>query len=240
MASFSTALPSPTRRGRPANRRAFEEVFQILRLAWKDDAFRFKGEFYQYPYPYTEGTPWPPTGWTTEFGDPHEVGKDGRLHAISVVPKPYQKPHPPLFQAFSVSEATIRWCAKEDIVPMILMSHPEVLRGLVSAYVDSAAQAGRKLERGKSVGVVGLFRTDEEIFGCRRPAPWDFSKRFSTCLGGFKSPESKRPACCRAMDDRSLAVPLRLRTPSPTYARAWIRSSRPETRDFAWLSDPEC
>src|SRR6266511_3152474 len=117
--------------------------------------------------PYEEGTPWPPTGWTTEFGDPGEVGKDGRLHKISVVPKPYQKPHPKIFQAFSISEATIRWCAKEDIVPMILMSHPDVLRGLVSAYVDSAAQAGRKLERGKSVGVLRQIyfgNSDEEVF----------------------------------------------------------------------------
>jgi alkanesulfonate monooxygenase SsuD/methylene tetrahydromethanopterin reductase-like flavin-dependent oxidoreductase (luciferase family) len=147
-----------------ANRRAFEEVFQILKLAWKNEPFRFKGEFYEYPSPQ-EGTPWPPHGWTEEFGAPGEV-KDGKIVAIDVVPKPYQKPHPPLFQAFSVSEATIRWCAQQDITPMILISNPPVFRGLADAYQDAAAKAGRRIERGKSIGVLRqvYFGSDEEVF----------------------------------------------------------------------------
>src|SRR5579863_640905 len=46
------------------NRKAFEEVFQILKLAWKDEAFSFKGEFWEFPYPYEEGTPWKAAQWT--------------------------------------------------------------------------------------------------------------------------------------------------------------------------------
>jgi alkanesulfonate monooxygenase SsuD/methylene tetrahydromethanopterin reductase-like flavin-dependent oxidoreductase (luciferase family) len=148
-----------------ANRRAFEEVFQVLKLAWKDEAFRFKGEFYEYPFPYEEGTPWPPHTWTEEFGDPEEI-KDGRCHKISVVPKPYQKPHPPVFQAFSISEATIRWCAQQEIIPMILHSNPPTLRPLVESYVDESAKHGRKLPLGKSVGVLRqiYFGSDEEVY----------------------------------------------------------------------------
>jgi alkanesulfonate monooxygenase SsuD/methylene tetrahydromethanopterin reductase-like flavin-dependent oxidoreductase (luciferase family) len=138
------------------NRRAFEEVFQILKLAWKDEAFRFKGEFFEYPYPYEQGTPWPPRKWTETYGAIGEM-KDGRIDTISVVPKPYQKPHPPVFQAFSVSEATIRWTAKENIIPMILMSDPPVLSRLCDAYVESAAKAGRTLAKGQSVGVLRQF-----------------------------------------------------------------------------------
>jgi alkanesulfonate monooxygenase SsuD/methylene tetrahydromethanopterin reductase-like flavin-dependent oxidoreductase (luciferase family) len=232
-----------------ANRRAFEEVFHILRLAWKDEAFRFKGEFYQYPYPYEEGTPWAPTGWTTEFGDPGEVGKDGRLHKISVVPKPYQKPHPKVFQAFSVSEATIRWCAKEDIVPMILMSHPDVLRGLVDAYVEAAAQAGRKLERGKSVGVLRQIyfgNSDEEIFRLSETGAvgllW---KRFWGHFGfweAFKSPEEQQSGRLLSQSDWTID---RLRKFHYVYAGsvkdvrkgmdALVEAGNPEY--FAWLSD---
>jgi alkanesulfonate monooxygenase SsuD/methylene tetrahydromethanopterin reductase-like flavin-dependent oxidoreductase (luciferase family) len=40
-----------------ANRRAFEEHFRILKLAWSDEGFTFKGDFWEYPYPYDEGTP---------------------------------------------------------------------------------------------------------------------------------------------------------------------------------------
>jgi hypothetical protein len=43
---------------------------------------------------------------------------------ICVIPKPYQHPHPPLFQPFSVSESTIRYTARSDIVPWILTSNP--------------------------------------------------------------------------------------------------------------------
>ena len=148
-----------------ANRRAFEEVFQVLRLAWKEEPFRFKGEHYEYPFPYETGTPWPPHAWTEECGAPGEV-KDGNVVAIDVVPKPYQKPHPTLFQAFSLSEATIRWCAKQDIVPMILTSQSEALRLLFTAYQEESAKHGRKISRGKSVGVLRqvYFGNEEEVF----------------------------------------------------------------------------
>jgi alkanesulfonate monooxygenase SsuD/methylene tetrahydromethanopterin reductase-like flavin-dependent oxidoreductase (luciferase family) len=70
------------------------------------------------------------------------------------VPKPYQRPHPPLFQAFSISEETVRWCAREGITPTILISQPPLLRKLVEAYRDEAAKAGRQLNLGESVGVL--------------------------------------------------------------------------------------
>ena len=38
------------------------------------------------------------------YGAPGEVDDQGVIRKICVVPKPYQQPHPPLFQPFSVSE----------------------------------------------------------------------------------------------------------------------------------------
>lgn len=136
------------------NRRAFEEAYQLLKLAWADEPFRFRGEFYEYPYPYDKGTPWPAHAWTREYGAPGEVDAQGRIQKISVVPKPYQKPHPPLFQAFSTSESTIRWCAHEQITPMILLSRPEQLRHLARIYMEEAGRAGRWLALGDGVGVL--------------------------------------------------------------------------------------
>jgi alkanesulfonate monooxygenase SsuD/methylene tetrahydromethanopterin reductase-like flavin-dependent oxidoreductase (luciferase family) len=112
------------------NREAFEEVFRFLKLAWGDEPFRFKGKYYEYPTPQ-EGIQWPPHKWTREYGFPGEVDEQGRIQKINVVPKPYQKPHPPLFQAFSISEETVRWCAREGITPTILISQPPLLRKLV-------------------------------------------------------------------------------------------------------------
>jgi len=135
------------------NRKVFEEVFQILKLAWGDEPFSFKGEYYEYPYPYETGTPWPPSAWTTEYGAPGEV-VNGHVRKIQVVPKPYQKPHPPLFQAFSVSDETIVWCAKQGIIPMTLITQPEAMNRVAKLFQAEAAKAGRKLDLGQNIGVL--------------------------------------------------------------------------------------
>jgi len=84
------------------NREAFEEVFPLPQLAWGDEPFTFKGKYYEYPHPQ-EGTPWPAHEWTREFGFPGEVDELGRIQKINVVPKPYQRPHPPLFRPFRLA-----------------------------------------------------------------------------------------------------------------------------------------
>ena len=59
-----------------------------------------------------------------------------------------------MFQAFSISEETVRWCAREGITPTILISQPPQLRKLVEAYQQEARKAGRNLQLGDSVGVL--------------------------------------------------------------------------------------
>lgn len=139
-----------------ANREAFEEVFQILKLAWKDEPFRFKGKHYQYPFPYEEGTPWAAHEWTRIAGSPGELDDKGNIQAIDIVPKPYQKPHPPLFQAFSMSEETVRWCAREGIIPTLFTADHAQVRHFAEAHRAEAKTAGRDLALGESLGV---FRT---------------------------------------------------------------------------------
>jgi alkanesulfonate monooxygenase SsuD/methylene tetrahydromethanopterin reductase-like flavin-dependent oxidoreductase (luciferase family) len=136
------------------NREAFEEVFRVLKLAWGNEPFRFKGKYYEYPYPYEEGTPWPAHEWTREFGAFGEVDELGRIQKINVVPKPYQKPHPTLFQAFSVSEETVRWCGREGIIPTILLPQPEIVRKFAEAYQEESRKAGRNFKLGENIGVV--------------------------------------------------------------------------------------
>jgi alkanesulfonate monooxygenase SsuD/methylene tetrahydromethanopterin reductase-like flavin-dependent oxidoreductase (luciferase family) len=136
------------------NRELFEECYQILKLAWKEEAFSYDGKFYQFPYPHP-ASPWPAGDYTRRFGADGEMGDDGLLHKISVVPKPYQKPHPKMFQAFSMSENTIRWTAREGITPIILTSIPEDYHKMVEAYQDEAHQhLGHELALGENTGVL--------------------------------------------------------------------------------------
>src|SRR5207244_12272522 len=84
--------------------------------------------------------------------DAGEIYDAGVVRKIGVLPKPYQLPHPPMFQPFSASETTIRCTAQSGIVPWILVANPPDFQRLCHVYQDVAATAGRKLRLGESVG----------------------------------------------------------------------------------------
>ncbi len=84
-----------------ANRAAFEEHFRIIKECWTQDMVRFSGKYWQIP---VEGTPWDIEA-TRLWGGGIE---DGVVRELGIVPKPLQKPHPPIFQPFASSENTIR------------------------------------------------------------------------------------------------------------------------------------
>ena len=150
------------------NRKVFEEVFKIIKMAWTQDTIEYRGEYYSIPQPYEEGIRrWPAKDWTRKYGAPGELDEEGVIRRISVIPKPYQQPHPPLWQPFSVSEATIRWCARENILPWILISHPETFKQRCMVYQEEGIKAGRELELGQSVGAaraISIGKTYEEAF----------------------------------------------------------------------------
>ena len=75
------------------NREVFEEVFDIIKLAWTEDAIEYNGKYYQIPVPYKEGiSHWPPTEWTNTYGAPGELDDEGVIRRVCVIPKPYQGP----------------------------------------------------------------------------------------------------------------------------------------------------
>ncbi len=95
------------------NRRIYEENLKIIKKAWTEETWDYDGEYYKVPFPYEEGIRrWPVAEWTRTYGAPGEVDEEGVVRKICVVPRPYQDPHPPLFQPFSVSENTIRYTAQ--------------------------------------------------------------------------------------------------------------------------------
>src|SRR5258708_9291949 len=114
-----------------------------------------------------------------------EVDAEGVIRKICVVPKPYQQPHPPLFQPFSVSESTIRYTAQSSIVPWILVSNPPDFQRLCRTYQEVAARAGRKLGLGESVGAfraVHFGRTEADAVELLRTSNY---AGFKPSFGGF-------------------------------------------------------
>jgi alkanesulfonate monooxygenase SsuD/methylene tetrahydromethanopterin reductase-like flavin-dependent oxidoreductase (luciferase family) len=135
------------------NRKVYEETLKLIKKAWTEESIEYDGAYYKVPYPYEEGiTRWPVAEWTRTYGAPGEIDDKGVIRRICVVPKPYQQPHPQLFQPFSVSENTIRYTAQSSIVPWILVSYPPEFRRLCGIYQQVARDAGRDLGLGESVG----------------------------------------------------------------------------------------
>lgn len=168
------------------NRKVYEETLKVIKKAWTEEAFDYKGEYYQVPYPYEEGIRrWPVAEWTRTYGAPGEIDDQGVIRKICVVPKPYQQPHPPMFQPFSVSENTIRYTAQSGIVPWILVAHPPEFQRLCRIYQDVGVSAGRQLGLGQSVGAfrsVHFGNTEAEAVNLLRDTNYT---GFQVYFGGF-------------------------------------------------------
>jgi alkanesulfonate monooxygenase SsuD/methylene tetrahydromethanopterin reductase-like flavin-dependent oxidoreductase (luciferase family) len=142
-----------------ANREAFEEHFRIIKRAWTEPMLEYRGKFWQVP---PQGTPWPLEA-TKLWGA--GVGDDGIVRQIGVVPKPLQKPHPPIFQPFASSENTIRWCAREQVTAILPPVYLGLQNQLYDVYREEAELSGRTLAPGEGLGVlrdVVVAGTDEE------------------------------------------------------------------------------
>ena len=82
------------RRDTATNYRLFEETLDIILKCWTEDSVQHEGEFYTFPVP----------GWSTDdrriyANDPTHYSPTGDLIGLGVMPKPYQKPYPPIWQA---------------------------------------------------------------------------------------------------------------------------------------------
>jgi alkanesulfonate monooxygenase SsuD/methylene tetrahydromethanopterin reductase-like flavin-dependent oxidoreductase (luciferase family) len=102
------------------------------------------------------------------------------LRKISPVPKPYQKPHPPLFLALTVTEQSIRWAAREGIIPITFLPFPEASIKGAQAYAEEAGKAGRQLALGQNTGLcrmvyIGDNRNDALALA-RQGQMWLFSR----------------------------------------------------------------
>ena len=117
-----------------ANRAAFEENFEIIKKCWTEEMLSHDGTFWKIP---PDGTPWDIEA-TQIYGKGVE---NGILKAVGVVPKPVQKPYPPLFQPFASSENSIRWCAREGATAVLPPMHIKNETRLAELYAEVSGRA---------------------------------------------------------------------------------------------------
>jgi alkanesulfonate monooxygenase SsuD/methylene tetrahydromethanopterin reductase-like flavin-dependent oxidoreductase (luciferase family) len=140
------------------NRRIFEEEVDIVVKAWTQDSIEYNGEAWQIPFPFEQGVnDWPlaHAGVTGRLGAPGEVGPDGSIRRISVVPAPYTRPHPPVFVATAGSPESAQFAARRGFIPLFFTSIKNALR-LGAIYHDTARAAGHNFAFGQNQAVVRM------------------------------------------------------------------------------------
>ena len=156
--------PEADRRNDGQNYALFAETLEIILKAWTEDAFSHQGRFYTFPTPG-----WQETDPLVERTLPHYT-PEGELVAISVLPKPYQKPHPPVWQMVS-SNKSWEFAGARGLKAMGSARSIEGIREAFTAYKDAANGQGREVSLGEDVSLQFMTfcaKTMEEAFEITR------------------------------------------------------------------------
>jgi alkanesulfonate monooxygenase SsuD/methylene tetrahydromethanopterin reductase-like flavin-dependent oxidoreductase (luciferase family) len=136
------------------NRELFEERTLMLLKCWAQDSVEDNQPHYQIPYPYETGVRGYPAWKSAQTaGGAGEVGPDGTIRRVSVVPSTYTRPHPPVFVAMSGSAASIPFLARHGFRPTYFTSLDNVLQ-FARLYVDEARAAGHPFALGERQNIV--------------------------------------------------------------------------------------
>jgi len=136
------------------NRQVFEEQMDIVRKCWTEDSVTYNGKFFKIPYPYDTGVQgYPAYELARKSGTPGEVGPNNEIRSISVVPAPYQRPHPPVFMATSSSKESAIYCGKNGFVPCYFSPIDKAVEH-GKAYWEAAKAAGYNIRYGERQALV--------------------------------------------------------------------------------------
>ena len=94
-------------------------------------------------------------GVTGRFGAHGEVGADGNVHRISVVPTPYTRPHPPVFVATAGSPESAEYAGRRGFIPLYFTSIKNAVT-LGTAYQNAATASGHNFTFGQNQAVVRM------------------------------------------------------------------------------------
>ena len=120
------------------NKRLFQETLLIMKKAWTEKFFSHKGEFYVYPSPNYV--------WQHDMSPPNKETVDlktNEIKKISVIPQPYQKPHPPITQVVD-SVSSIEWAAKNGINCIMWIPTVKTLKKRFEVYKNAKSETEKR------------------------------------------------------------------------------------------------
>lgn len=138
------------------NYQVFNETLEIMRRAWSEEFFSFKGEVFEYPAPdYVWDHNMSPA--SSEF-----MNMDSKvLEKLALVPRTLQQPTPPMWQVVD-GEYSIRYAAENGLNAMLWIPPTDALKWRFELYRDAKSEAeGRDVELGEGLTVVrDMFVTE--------------------------------------------------------------------------------
>ena len=131
------------------NFRLFAETLDVMKKAWSEEFFSHQGEFYAYPSPNFI--------WQHDMSPPREniVNlKTNELKKISVLPKPYQKPFPPISQVVD-GERSIQWAAENGLNTIMWIPTVKALKKRFKIFKETKSKAeNREVPLGEGISLV--------------------------------------------------------------------------------------
>ncbi len=171
--------PEADRRNNEKNYALFTESLDIIIKAWTEEAFSHKGRFYTIPLPG-----WMETDPGVPLTPPH-YSPDGELVKVSVLPKPYQKPHPPITQMVT-SNRSWEVAGARGLFGMGSARSLEGIRDGFEAYKKGTESAGNGLPLGEKTSIQFMSfcaKTMEEAISIARPGINDLYGNIEAHMG---------------------------------------------------------
>jgi len=131
------------------NFRIFAESLEIIRRAWSEENFSFKGEFFQFPDP---GFAWDHAA-SPKSADYQDM-ETFELQKLTLVPRTLQQPTPPMHQVVD-GHLAIQYAAENNLGAMMWIPPTDALKPRFELYRDKrAAKEGREVALGEGVILV--------------------------------------------------------------------------------------
>ena len=130
-----------------ANRELFEETIDVLINSWTNEFFSHKGPNYTFPAPGIH--------WNHPLSPPDPRWSEGDLVTkLQMLPKPYQKPHPPLWQVTD-SDRSIAFAAERGMKVINWQPTLALLKEKFQLYAETRSRAeGRTFPSGEGMALM--------------------------------------------------------------------------------------
>ena len=145
------------------NRELFRETIEVVRKIWSDEYFSHQGENYSFPADNTV--------FSHPSYPPDPAWQDGeRVTRLRVTPRPYQKPHPPLWMTVS-TDRSVTTAAELGLKACYWQPPPLRIRQRMELYAETRSKLeGRPFSLGEDQAVMRSTYVASSMEDARREA----------------------------------------------------------------------